>query len=328
MSCTLVTGGAGFIGRHLLTRLLHSTTDRLICLDNFNNFYSPQLKRQNVQSLRSLPDSHRIDFLEADFTDSVAITSLFNSYAIDKVVHLGAYAGVRYSVQNPWVYQHNNVYGTLVLLETCRRFPVERFLLISSSTVYGKGADIPFCEDGHLGIPASPYGATKRAAELMGLTYHQLHDVPVTCIRPFSIYGPGLRPDLALSIFADRISKGLPITVFGDGSVRRDFTHVEDFCQGLVSALEVPNVEGECINLGHGHPVELRELIRLLEDVIGRKAIVEFQKARSEDLDVTFADLSRAKRLLNFAPKISIEQGIQDYVDWFAQSDVGLTRAA
>ncbi|MEZ6115681.1 MAG: GDP-mannose 4,6-dehydratase [Pirellulaceae bacterium] len=328
MPCTLVTGGAGFIGSHLLRTMLHETTDRLVCLDNFNDFYSPEQKRQNVRLLQALDSYGRISFVEGDFTNAATVANLFEQHDIRRIVHLGAYAGVRYSVENPGVYQHNNIYGTLVLLEACRDRPIERFLLISSSTVYGKGADVPFKEDGQLGIPASPYGATKRAAELLGLTYQQLHGVPVVCIRPFSIYGPGLRPDLALSIFTSRIANGQPITVFGDGSVRRDFTHVTDFCRGLLSALETRGIDGQCFNLGHGNPVVLSDLIGLLENAIGRTAVVHHQAARPEDLDITFADLERARKTLGFEPRIDIEAGIREYVDWFLSQTPSSAKAA
>ncbi len=168
-----------------------------------------------------------------------------------------------------------------------------------------------------MGVPASPYGATKRAAELLGLTYHQLHDVPVVCLRPFSVYGPRLRPDLALTIFADAIEHGKPFPLYGDGSIRRDYTHVHDICDGLGSALSADDVVGQTINLGHSEPVEMRQVIQLLEQSLGKTARVDQRPERPEDLPVTYADLGKAKRLLGYAPQVPLEEGIQDFCDWF-----------
>jgi UDP-glucuronate 4-epimerase len=220
-------------------------------------------------------------------------------------------------VQDPAIYERVNVGGTLVLLEAVRQHPVRRFLLISSSTVYGRGAAIPFCEDAPLGIPASPYGATKRAAELLGLTYHQLHAVPVVCLRPFSVYGPRLRPDLALTIFTDAIEYERPFPLFGDGSIRRDYTHVHDICDGLIAALNAEDVLGQTINLGHSEPVEMRQLIKLIEQALGKKARIDQRPERPEDLPITYADLRKANRLLGYAPQVPLEDGVRDFCTWF-----------
>ncbi|MGY8767444.1 MAG: GDP-mannose 4,6-dehydratase [Pirellulales bacterium] len=310
----LITGGAGFIGSHLIEMMLTNTSDQLICLDNYNNYYDPELKRANVKAFE---DNDQVTMIKGDFCDFDAMQKLFKDHNVASVIHLGAYAGVRVSVQNPRIYQQTNVGGTLSLLEAARNHPVDRFLLASSSTVYGKGAEIPFAEDASHGIPASPYGSTKRAAELMGLTYQQLHDVPVVCLRPFSVYGPRLRPDLALTIFAKAIHTGTSFPLFGDGSIRRDFTHVKDICAGIQSALTAKNAVGETINLGHSDPIEMRRLIELLEAAFEKKAIIERLPERPEDLPVTYANLEKAKRLLGYAPQVPIAEGIKDYVEWF-----------
>ena len=195
--------------------------------------------------------------------------------------------------------------------------PQRRFLLVSSSTVYGLDAAMPFQEDNPLGIPASPYGVTKRAAELMGLTYRILHEVPVVCLRPFSVYGPRLRPDLALSIFAKAICQKRPIPLYGDGSVRRDFTHVSDICAGLMSALYADKVVGEAINLGHSDPIEIRSVIQMLEQSLNKTAIIDQRPPRPEDLPTTFASLDKAKRLLNYQPKVSVDDGFPEFCQWF-----------
>lgn len=310
----LVTGGAGFIGSHLIEILMKQTDTPIVCLDNFNDYYDPQLKRLNVQSLH---DNRQVSLVEGDFCDFDFTRQLFARHKFRHVVHLGAYAGVRISVERPRPYQEANVGGTLSLLEASREFPVKRFLLASSSTVYGTGAGIPFDEDAPLGIPASPYGATKRAAELMGLTYQQLHDVPVVVLRPFSVYGPRLRPDLAMTIFAKAIWEGRPLPLYGDGSIKRDFTHVQDICAGLIAAMDAVNVVGECINLGHSEPVEMRRLIELLEKSLGKPANIDRRPERPEDLPITFAKLDKARRLLDYQPQVPLEVGVDEYARWF-----------
>ena len=312
----LVTGGAGFIGSHLLELLAQQTDQALICLDDFNDYYDPRLKRANAALLGKLT---AVKIVEGDFCDVAFTSELFATHQVRQVVHLGAYAGVRISVERPAIYQHTNVGGTLSLLEAARRHPVSRFLLVSSSTVYGTGAAVPFTEDEPLGIPASPYGATKRAAELLGLTYAELHCVPVVCLRPFSVYGPRLRPDLALTIFTAAVDSGRELPLYGDGSIRRDFTHVRDICAGLISALTAEHVIGEAINLGHHQPIEMRTIIRMLEQSLGKKANVRQLPERPEDLPITCANLDKARRLLNYDPQVPIEEGIREFCDWYRQ---------
>lgn len=313
---TLITGGAGFIGSHLAKIYSAQYDGPIVCLDNFNDYYDPALKRANADSIRSLPN---IELLEADFCDADRMLQLFAEYKFEYVLHLGAYAGVRASVAMPYVYQVNNVGGTLSLLEAARKHPVKRFVLASSSTVYGTGAGIPFVEDAPLGVPASPYGATKRAAELLCFTYHQLHDVPAIAVRPFSVYGPGLRPDLALTIFTKAIDSGTSFPLYGDGSFRRDFTHVSDICAGLLSCLDAKDAVGEAFNLGCGDPIEMREIIRLIGKALGKEANIDRQPERPEDLPVTFASLEKAKKILGYQPKVSIAEGIEEFCSWYVE---------
>ena len=310
----LVTGGAGFIGSHLIEMLLKKGDGPIVCLDCYNDFYDPQLKRTNVAAFA---DNENVTVVEEDFCNADAMLALFEKHKIRHVVHLGAYAGVRYSVENPFVYERSNVLGSLSLLEAARKFPVERFLLASSSTVYGRGATVPFTEDAPLGIPMSPYGASKRAAELLALTYYDLHQVPTVCLRPFSVYGPRLRPDLAMTIFTDAIENGTPLPLFGDGSIRRDFTHVTDICAGIYSALSADGVVGETLNLGHSEPLEVRELIAEIERALGKKAVIDWQPEKPGDMPITFANLEKAERLLGYKPKVAFRDGIEEYVAWF-----------
>lgn len=315
----LVTGGAGFIGSHFIERLLSgalpsAAAEPIICLDDYNDYYDPAIKRANVAAFEHSP---RVVMVEQSFCDAPAMTDLFQRHQVKYVVHLGAYAGVRTSVDRPLVYEHNNVTGTLVLLETARRAGgVQRFVLVSSSTVYGGDAPAPFQEDGPLGVPISPYGATKRAAELLGLTYHALHHLPVVIVRPFSVYGPRVRPDLAIAIFAQAIEEGRSLPLYGDGTIRRDFTHVRDICDGLLAALERDGAIGQAFNLGHSEPHEVRHVIALLEQLLERKAVVEYFPERPGDMPITYADLSKARRLLGYQPKVPLEEGLREYVDW------------
>lgn len=317
----LITGGAGFVGSHLIERLLRESSEHIVCIDNFNDYYDPALKRANVAGFENNP---RVTLLEQSFCDLSATRRAFAEHQIERVVHLGAYAGVRPSVARPLVYEENNVRGTLVLLEAAREFPVKRFLLISSSTVYGRGAGVPFDEDQPLGVPLSPYGATKRAAELLGLTYVDLHQVPVVCLRPFSVYGPRLRPDLAMTIFTESILTGRALPLFGDGSIRRDFTHVDDINSGLIAALTAENAVGQAINLGHSEPIEIREVISLLEKALGRKANIERRPPVPEDMPITYANLAKAERILGYKPKMPFAAGVEQFVEWFCSARASL----
>lgn len=316
----LVTGGAGFIGSHFIEQLLRDTEQHIVCLDNFNDYYDPALKRANA---RGFVDNPRVTMVEESFCDVERMKKLLDNRDVEYIVHLGAYAGVRYSVTNPMVYQENNVRGTLALLEAARHHPVNRFLLTSSSTAYGRGAAIPFVEDAPLGAPMSPYGATKRSAELFGLTYCDLHAVPVVCLRPFSVYGPRIRPDLAVYIFADAVINEKTLPLFGDGSMKRDYTHVSDICDGFFSALTADGVIGEIINLGNNEPISTKDLLSAIEEAVGKKAIIEQQPEKPGEMFTTFADLTKAKRLLDYQPKMSFADGIRDYVKWFKTHKVG-----
>ena len=314
----LVTGAAGFIGSHFIEFLLRQEQGahevQIVRIDNFNDYYDPSLKRENAASYA---DHDAVNLIEHDFCDASFMNDLFGKENFTHVMHLGAYAGVRISVDRPQVYVRNNVEGTLVMLEAVRAFPVEQFVLASSSTVYGHPAETPFREYSTLGLPASPYGATKRAAELMGMTYHQLHGTPIVCIRPFSVYGPRLRPDLALSIFTDRILKGESLPLFGDGSFRRDMTHVTDICQGLWNAMTLPGAVGERVNLGCGNPIAMSDVIQSLADAAGKPAKIDYLPEREEDLETTYADLTLARKVLNYEPKVSFAEGAKDFVNWY-----------
>jgi UDP-glucuronate 4-epimerase len=309
----LVTGGAGFIGGHLVRALVQAQLGPVVALDNFNPFYDPAIKRATAAELTQLPG---VEIVEQDFGDVGAMRELFAAKGIRRVIHLGASPGVPYSVRHPFEVLQNNVQGTMSLLEAARAHPVERFLFASSSTVYGVGAKAPFAEEGPPGIPASPYGVSKRTGELLGLNYHRLHGLPFVGLRFFNVYGPKLRPELALAVFTRKILADEPLPLYGDGSVLRDFTHIRDICDGILRALTTPGLAGECLNLGHDQPVSISRLIALIEQAAGRKARIEYLPPRGEDLPLTHADLTKSRRLLGYDPQVPIEQGVEEYVAW------------
>ena len=317
----LITGGAGFIGSHLCQHLLATTDQPLVLLDNFNDYYDPRLKRANVSRFAN---ERRITVASGDFCDSDFVSRLLLEHTVRAICHLGAWPGVPESLRHPLTYFQNNVSGTVAMLEAARRHPVERFLFASSSTVYGPGAKAPFCEDAPLGIPASPYGASKRAAEIVGLSYRQLYEVPFIALRFFNVYGPRMRPELALAVFTRAILSGTPLPLFGDGSVLRDFTHIGDICRGIAAALSAPAAIGECINIGHEQPIAISRLIALIEAATGRPAVIDRHPPRPEDMPCTHADLSKARRLLGYEPQIAIEQGVHEYVEWFRSEALGV----
>jgi UDP-glucuronate 4-epimerase len=314
----LVTGGAGFIGSHFIEALLAAgAAGRIICLDDFNDSYDPDLKRAN---LARLAGDDRVVVAEQSALDTVAVRALLSEFGVRQIVHLAGRAGVRASFTQSRRYQRDNVGGTLSLLEAARGAQIERFVLVSSSTVYGADAGVPFAEDAPLGRPLSPYGVTKRAAERLGEHYRQAHGVPVVRLRPFSVYGPRMRPDLAMRAFAERILARKRLTLFGDGTIRRDFTHVSDICRGLASSLTAEGVIGQAINLGHQEPVAIAQLIRWLEGELGVEAIIDRQPGFAGDLPLTCADLAKARRLLAYEPTVSLADGVRDFVAWLRGS--------
>ncbi len=310
---TLITGGAGFIGSHLTQQLLAATDERVVLLDNFNGYYDPALKRANAASLTASP---RVTLVEGDLRSESLVADLLKTHQVRRIVHLAASPGVPYGQVHPLETTDNNVQGTTVVLEAARRHGVDRFLFAASSTVYGLGAGIPFVEDAPLGTPASVYGATKRAGELLGLTYHQQFALPFVSLRLFNVYGPRLRPELALAAFTRNILQGKPLTLFGDGSFERDFTHVSDICAGIIAALTADNIAGQCINLGNHRPIAIRHLIELIAQSAGLPAHIDYKPIRPEDLPRTCADTSKAQRLLGYEPRVRIEQGVEEYVAW------------
>ncbi len=313
----LVTGGAGFIGSHVCEALL-ARGDSVVCLDNFNDYYNPARKRRNIAPLLG---NAAFRLWEGDIRDAKTVRALFLQERPEKVVHIAAMAGVRYSLAHPLLFQEVNVGGTLVLLEEARHFRVRCFLLASSSSVYGADSQPPFREEDPCLRPISPYAATKRAAELLTYTYHHLYGLPCTVLRFFTVYGPRGRPDMAPYRFTQAIFRGEPLYLYGDGSARRDFTYIDDIVAGVLAALDA-ELSWEIINLGNSHTVAVRDLIRLIEGIVGRKAQIVQQPPASGDVPLTHADISKARRLLGFEPRTCLEEGMERFFRWYQEEEV------
>jgi len=314
MKDILVTGGAGFIGSHLVDRLLGDGGARVTVVDDFSDFYDPAIKRANIDSHLEHDD---FELIEADIADSRAMNDLFARAGFDCVVHLAARAGVRPSVEDPLAYEESNVRGTFTLLEAARRNRVPKFVFGSSSSVYGLNSKVPFAEEDSIANPISPYAATKIAAEAACHVYSHLYDLRVVCLRFFTVYGARQRPDLAIHKFARLISQGQPIPIFGDGTTRRDYTYIDDIISGVVAAMQYDQSQFEVINLGESQTVELRRLVELLERALGKRAIIDHQPLQPGDVPLTYADVGKARRLLGYEPQTNIEEGIYRFVDWF-----------
>jgi UDP-glucuronate 4-epimerase len=318
----LLTGGAGFIGSHVAEELIRRGT-KLSIVDNLDNFYAPSRKRLNLQEIQN---AGSYEFFEADVRDMDALRKVAERVQPEIVIHLAARAGVRPSIEQPALYESVNVAGTVNLLEIAREFKVQRLIFGSSSSVYGIANTVPFCEDDLKTRPISPYAATKLAAELMCYTYTHLYGLTTLCLRFFTVYGPRQRPDLAIHKFTALIEAGKPIPVFGDGSMGRDYTYVDDIVSGVVASLEYtpqPKLPFEVFNLGNSNPVRLRELIAHLEAATGKKARQEPLPDQPGDVPITWANIDKAKRLLGYSPKTSMEQGLRNFVAWYRSSVVG-----
>ena len=320
MRSILITGGAGFIGSHLVDRLLSEGDWQVSVVDDLNDFYDPAIKRANVSVHERNPN---YQLFEADIRDKATLGKIFEENKFSCIVHLAARAGVRPSLDQPQLYAETNINGTLNLLELARRGGTRQFVFGSSSSVYGINARVPFSEDDPIRQPISPYAATKAAGELLGHTYSHLYDLRCVCLRFFTVYGPRQRPDLAIHKFARLIGEGKPIPVFGDGSTRRDYTFIDDIIAGVRAAIDYTSSDYEVINLGESRTVELRELISLLEKELGATAKIDRQPLQPGDVPQTYADITKARRLLDYNPQTQIEEGLARFVKWFRRRELG-----
>jgi UDP-glucuronate 4-epimerase len=310
----LVTGGAGFIGSHLCEGLVKKN-DHVICFDNFDAFYDPNLKIKNAEGIRKrFPD--QFELITGDIRSQDHLVEVFKRNQIDAVVHLAARAGVRPSIAEPLLYQDVNIRGTLALLEACRSYGTRRFVFASSSSVYGENQRVPFSEKDLDIQPISPYGATKRAGELLCYTYHHLHGMEIACLRIFTAYGPKQRPEMAIHKFTRLIDQGQKIPLYGDGSSRRDYTYIDDLIEGILAVLQ--QLKGfEIYNLGESQTTSLKELIALIEKALGKKAKIDLLDSQPGDVSTTYADISKAKQRLGYHPRVNITEGIQRFVEWY-----------
>jgi len=308
----LVTGGAGFIGSHTTEALL-ARGDEVICLDNFNDYYSPARKRKNAALFEGNP---RYRLYEGDIRDMDTLEALFAAEHPDKVVHIAAMANVRYSIQHPELYEAVNVRGLMNTLEVARRYKVGNFVFASSSSVYGTNSPVPFREDAPCDRPLAPYPASKRAGELFCYSYHHLYDLPCTCLRFFTVYGPRGRPDMSPYLFTDWVFNGEPLKMFGDGTTYRDYTYIDDIVAGVVAAVDA-NLPYEIINLGNSQTVMLRDYIGLVEELVGHKANIVSLPPQPGDVPGTYADISKARRLLGYDPQTPFAEGLARFVEWY-----------
>jgi UDP-glucuronate 4-epimerase len=314
----VLTGGAGFIGSHVAEALLRRGV-QLWILDNLDEFYSPAWKKANLEDVRRIGS---YEFSEVDICDIARLRETLERARPDVVIHLAARAGVRLSIEQPRAYEQVNVAGTLNLLEMCRKLAVRKFLFGSSSSVYGATSRVPFSESQVELRPISVYAATKLAGEMLCYTYAHLFALPMICLRFFTVYGPRQRPDLAIHKFTALIEAGKPVPIFGDGSAGRDYTWVDDIAAGVIAAVDyephpVGGVPFEVFNLGNSHPVKLAEMVELLERITGKRAIHEQNPSQPGDVPLTWADISKAGRLLGYRPATRLEDGLEKFVAWY-----------
>jgi UDP-glucuronate 4-epimerase len=313
----LVTGGAGFIGSHLVEKL-GAAGHEVAVLDDFNDFYDPQIKHANIAGFAKDATTFHVDL-----RDGAAVRNLFHREKFDTVAHLAARAGVRPSIQHPQLYYDTNISGTLHLLDAASVTKVERFIFASSSSVYGASKTVPFSEDQHLTQTLSPYAATKIAGEFLCSTFSHLYQMRVIVLRYFTVYGPRQRPDLAIHQFTRRIHAGQPIDQFGDGSTRRDYTYIDDVIQGTMAALKYDGALFDIFNLGESETIQLKDLIGAIENALGKKAKINRLPEQAGDMPLTYADISKARKLLGYNPTIRFSDGLPRFIDWFLRSGRG-----
>ena len=311
----LVTGGAGFIGSHVCEQLLRDG-HAVWSFDDLNSFYAPDLKRRNLRDIQSL--AKPFEFIQGDITDRTAVEELFSSAKFDQIIHLAARAGVRPSLEEPALYQRVNVEGTVNILEAARLHGVKKLIIASSSSVYGVNSKVPFAESDPICSAISPYAASKLACEALGHVYHHVYGLDIVMLRFFTVYGPRQRPDLAIRKFATLIQADKAIPVFGDGSTSRDYTYITDILAGIIACTK-KEFGYEIFNLGESETVKLSRLIELLENALGKKAVLDRKPPQPGDVPLTCADISKARQKLAYSPTVKIDRGIPLFVNWLRQ---------
>ena len=325
MTRVLVTGGAGFIGSSTSEILLRKGYD-LVCLDSFTNYYDPSLKRKNIEIVKSvaLENKREYEVIEGDIRNKELIESIFSKYKFDGVIAWAANAGVRPSIEDPEFYVDVNIVGMTNILEAMRKNDCKKLVFISSSSVYGNNKKVPFSEKDNVDGPISPYAATKKAGELLCYTYHHLFNMDIDCLRYFTVYGPRQRPDLAINKFTRLLLEGKHIPMYGDGSTARDYTYISDIADGTIMALEhvLNNTDVyDIFNLGGSHPISLRELIDIIGKTVGIEPIIDELPMQPGDVNITYSDYSHAKEVLGYEPKVRIEEGIKNFVEWYKETN-------
>ena len=316
MKTYLITGGAGFIGSHLADKLL-SEGNKVIVIDNFNNFYNPAIKENNIKHNLNNPN-YRLERI--DIRNQNEVDRIFSENKIDNIMHLAAMAGVRPSIENPILYQEVNCLGSQNILEAMKKYDVKNIVFASSSSVYGNTKTVPFKETDIVDYAISPYAATKKANEVMTHVYHKLYGFNVIMLRFFTVYGERQRPDLAINKFTRLIMEEKPIPVFGDGTTSRDYTYVKDIIDGITKSLSYVETHEnvyEILNLGESEPITLSKMIATIEEAVGKKAIIDRKPMQPGDVDRTYADITKAKQLIGYMPKTSFKEGIQNFVNWY-----------
>ncbi|MCZ9890700.1 GDP-mannose 4,6-dehydratase [Brachyspira hyodysenteriae] len=313
----LLTGVAGFIGSNLLDKLLQNKDNTVIGIDNLNDFYDPLIKQNNIK--HNINNKNFI-FYNIDLLNTEELKKIFENNKIDSIIHLAGYGGVRPSIENPKLYIDNNIIATLNILECMKNHKIQKLIYASSSSVYGNSKENIFTETLNVSEPISPYAMTKKACEELCYTYHKLYNIKVIALRFFTVYGKRQRPDLAISKFTKLILENNPIPVFGDGSTMRDYTYIEDIVSGIILAIEYNKTNYEIINLGGGEPINLERMIKTIETVLGKKAIINRMEMQKGDVDKTVANITKARNLLNYNPSTSFENGIKKFIDWYMKN--------
>lgn len=313
MKKIFITGAAGFIGSHLALHL-KKRGDFVIGCDNFSSYYDISLKRQRSAILKE----NGVEVLEFDISDMDAVDKVIRENGITHIVHLAAQAGVRYSIQHPQVYVQANVHGFVQLLEVCKRHPHIKITYASSSSVYGKNTKIPFSETDITDSPISLYAATKKTNELIAHSYHNMFGLSLTGLRFFTVYGPWGRPDMAYYSFTEAVLNGKPIRVFNNGKMKRDFTYIDDIVEGVAAAIDL-GADYEIFNLGNNQPEELMDLIKIIEELTGKTTQKQFLPMQLGDVPITYADITKSKKMLGYKPKTSLREGMRHFYDWYSQ---------
>ncbi|BAH06888.1 NAD-dependent epimerase/dehydratase family protein [Clostridium kluyveri] len=312
MKIILVTGGAGFIGSNICDKLL-DLNYRVVNLDNFNSYYNPKIKEKNIEKALK---SDKYTLYRGDILNKDLLNNIFDENNVELVIHLAAMAGVRNSLKDPLEYVDVDIKGTVNLLQICVERGVKKFINASSSSVYGINHKIPFSEEDNVELQISPYAAAKRAAELFCSTYTRLHDINIACLRFFTVYGPRQRPEMAIHMFTKSIYEGKSINMFGDGSSKRDYTYIDDVVDGIVSLID-KDFKFEVFNFGNSQTISLLDLIKTIENIVGKKAIINRVRIQKGDVPVTYADISKAKKFIGYNPMVNIKQGIKKFYDWY-----------